>query len=194
MKNLLTTQEQKDDFDSITNDYKKWFDKTRSLHKSAKILFDTYKKTLHEMQKSGKSKKVPTTFFISDQVLILEGFAIENLLKGTYVMDGGILAKDGKLEKIAKTHDLIKLCKITNSTLNEKEKKLFELLSIIITSYGRYPIPLHYQINPLKKTNKGYNPRYQWSHDDMVLIDNFIISFLGEDNTKVNTKKMILKK
>jgi hypothetical protein len=115
-------------------------------------------------------------------VLLLEGFSIECLLKGLYIADDNELAINGKINNpIRKSHDLISWCRLTDTTLNEREKALFETLSLVITSYGRYPVPMKFTDNPLEKTEeKGYKPRYIWFHDDMILIDNFIISVLGE--------------
>ena len=182
MKNILTVQQQKDDFDRIANDFKHWFQKARSLHFSAKELFKIYEKTLKEMQKNERGS-VPISFFISDQVLLLEGFAIECLLKGLYIADGEKIAEDGKLRNslARKSHKLLSWCNLTNIELNDRQKELFKTLSLVITSYGRYPVPMKYENNPLEKTKeRGYKPRYIWSYDDMVLIDNFIISILGE--------------
>lgn len=181
MKNILTVQEQKNDFDRMANDYKQWFQKARALHFSAKELFKIYDNTRKDMMEHDGGN-VPISFFISDQVLLLEGFAIECLLKGLYIADGKKLASDGKIiNPVRKSHDLIRWCDLTNASLNDRERILFETLSLLITSYGRYPVPMKYADNPLEKTKeRGYKPRYVWSHDDMILIDNFIISILGE--------------
>jgi hypothetical protein len=40
MKNILTSQQQKDDFDRVANDYKNWFRTASALHFSAKELFE----------------------------------------------------------------------------------------------------------------------------------------------------------
>lgn len=182
MKNLLTTQQQKNDFDKMANDYKNWFRKTRAHHLSAKKLFKSYKNSLKEMQKNGTGK-VPTSFWLSDPMLLLEGFAIETLLKGLYLVDGGKLSQDGKLLPLSKSHDLATWCKRTNTAIDSKEENLFKFLTLIIKSYGRYPVPLHYEINPyIKKAKVGYTQRYTWSHNDMVLIDDFIISIIGNDS------------
>jgi hypothetical protein len=182
MKNILTVQQQKDDFDQNANNFKSWFSKAAALHYSAKELFKIYDNTRKEMQQNG-SGSVPISFFISDQVLLLEGFAIECSLKGLYIADGGKIAEDGKIKNslAKKSHKLLSWCELTNTELNDREKILFKTLSLIIASYGRYPVPMKYEDNPLERTKEqGYKPRYIWSHDDIVLIDNFIISILWE--------------
>ncbi len=110
MKNILTDQQQRDDFDKIANNSKSWFIKTRSLHLAAKRLFEIYKNTISDLEKK-TSGITPISINFIDQVLLLEGFAIECLLKGLYVADGKQISKNGILEKLTpkKHHNLIKI-------------------------------------------------------------------------------------
>ncbi|PKO00045.1 MAG: hypothetical protein CVU42_04705 [Chloroflexi bacterium HGW-Chloroflexi-4] len=181
-KNILNTQQQKDAFDRNANDYKLWFGKARALHFSAKELFKIYQKTLDELMKKSGISEVPISLEISDQVLLLEGFAIECLLKGLYLADGAILAVDGKIKK--DSHNLLRWCEKVNIELDNREREIISTLSLVIVSYGRYPVPINNLINPLEKSKEfGYKPRLIWSHNDLVLIDNLIISILGERDT-----------
>jgi len=54
------------------------------------------------------------------------------------------------------------------------------IINSSLNLYGRYPIPFNYGVNPLKRTKElGYESRYECSHDDIILIDNFITSIIG---------------
>lgn len=182
MKNILTEKEQIDDFDKTANNSNAWFTKTRSLHLAAKKLFEIYKNTVSNLQKE-TSGIAPISINFIDQVLLLEGFAIECLLKGLYVADGNKISKNGELKKITskKHHDLIELCNINNVDLDDREKSIIETLSLMVISYGRYPTPIKYSVNPrtYDKEN-GYSPIYIFHYDDLVLIDNLIISVIGD--------------
>jgi hypothetical protein len=68
MKNVLTPQEQKDDFDRMANSAKNWFAKTRALHFAAKALFKIYDRARKEDQEHERAT-APTALFVSDQVL-----------------------------------------------------------------------------------------------------------------------------
>lgn len=182
MKNILSEKQQIDSFDQAANDYKNWFRKARSLHFSARELFKIYTRDLNNIKRN-EEDIAPISMFIGDQILLLEGFSIECVLKWLYVGDGNKISENGKIKKISnKPHDLLERCKITNTDLNDNEEKIFKTLSLIIVSYGRYPIPFKYSENPLTKTKeRGYEPAYMWNHNDMNLINNFIISILGEE-------------
>jgi hypothetical protein len=185
MKNILTDEEQKEDFDRIANNYENWFNKARALHFSAKELFKVYDNTLRKTQKS-KIGKVQISFFIGEQVLLLEGFAMECAFKGLYVDKAGKISENGKIniENHGKgVHNLVNLAKLADvyKDLDNKDKEILETLSLIIISYGCYPTPINYLVNPLKKTiETGFKPRYSWSDNDLIRIDGLITSIIGD--------------
>ncbi|MCX6823865.1 MAG: hypothetical protein NT085_01965 [candidate division SR1 bacterium] len=182
MKNILTDQEQKERFDRAGNDSKNRFRKTRALHFSAKKLFDIYRKAVDETikMKSGVTGKATNAMYIIDQVILLEGFAIECLLKGLYVCDGNKIVENGKLIKTS--HNLLRRCELTKIEVDKGDKERLEILSLAIISYGRYPIANKYEKNPLIRTIKfGYKPTYIRHYDYMIQIENFIIGILGDD-------------
>jgi hypothetical protein len=77
---------------------------------------------------------------------------------------------------------LLGWCKKNDVELNDREEGILRMLSLVMTSYGRYPVPMRYEANPRERTKEtGYSPLYAWSHNDLVLIDNIIISIIGDE-------------
>lgn len=83
---------------------------------------------------------------------LLYGFAIENLLKGLYVLKNKeAITPDGPA--VPKIHDLNKLAQAANFTLSFPQTKLLEKLTTITTWSGRYPVATTRQ----KHGNTGLN-------------------------------------
>jgi len=178
MRNILTVQEQKFDFDRAGNDPLCWYRMAQSLHASARILFKKYKEVCIEMNKV-KEGIAPIEIFINEQSLLLEGFALEAALKGLFAEQGGTIAKDGKII-IKKSHLLIYWCEQTSIVPDTEEKKILTILSLLITSYGRYPIPDYYLKKSLERTiEKGFTPRYIWQDKYYEIINDFIENKIG---------------
>jgi len=182
MKNILSMQQQKDDFDRQANNYICWFRKANALRLSANILLRQYLECFKSL-KELKCTKAPASLFIHEQALLLEGFALECALKGIYIADGGIIAKDGKIIKVVSNqHNLSSWCVKTKTQLSDREKVIIKTLSLIITSYGRYPVPVSFSKNQRIRTKEyGYKPLYMWHHDDFVFVDSLITSLIGEE-------------
>jgi len=74
------------------------------------------------------------------------GFSIETLLKGLLIAENPNFVSEGKIsEKISNRHNLINLSEQVQSiSFEEKEIKLFEILTDAIPYWGRYPIPKKY--------------------------------------------------
>jgi hypothetical protein len=74
---------------------------------------------------------------------MLDGMAIECLLKAVWVKRGNKLAKDGKYLEVpgAGAHDLVQLAGAIKLTLSNLEKDTLRRLSHFIEYGGRYPLP-----------------------------------------------------
>jgi hypothetical protein len=77
--------------------------------------------------------------------MILRGFAVECLLKGLWVKHGNAIATQGKYIGVqrVKDHDLVGLANVVRQPLTSDQRHVLELLSVYITTVGRYPIPKH---------------------------------------------------
>jgi hypothetical protein len=102
-----------------------------------------------------KGKKAPqqretdvdTGHNLTNQHMMLAGFAIENLCKGYLA---GLLSskerddiKAGKLPETLKTHNILELVRSTKITLSEREEDLLRRIGDAIWR-GRYPSPTHH--------------------------------------------------
>jgi hypothetical protein len=96
--------------------------------------------------------------------LMLVGFAIENMLKALWLLRGGMLYAQGKLQRIkgVESHDLPAIADHIGFSLSDTEKHHIEILPRIMTGIGRYPM----EARPDSKA-----PCESWSNiaDDVVL-------------------------
>ena len=170
--NILTAAEQKADFDRICNDPKRWRQKAHDLLVAGSILHEAYDNAAKSMAQH-KEGEVPEEFWVLEPALMLQSFAAECLLKALFLRGGGLLAKDGKfLER--RTHELVDWCTTVSLDIPEAERRCLKTLSLIATSYGRYPVPIYWDKNPVKKGKRGFSPRYQWSSADCLALDDFL--------------------
>jgi hypothetical protein len=89
--------------------------------------------------------------------LMLNGMAIECLLKALWVKRGHTLAKDGKYVPVphAGAHDLVQLARVLHLTLSSLEKDVLRRLSHFIEYGGRYPVPTDANKLQLTRTPRG---------------------------------------
>lgn len=81
---------------------------------------------------------------MTDVFVFLAALALENVLKGLYVHEHPECIDDGKLRgEVIKSHDLDEIARHLNITVNADEKLVLEYGSLAITSWGRYPVPVH---------------------------------------------------
>ncbi len=75
---------------------------------------------------------------------MLQGFAVECLLKALWVKQGHRLAERGRfvgVSGVKDQHDLLQLAKVVGLTIDVEQKGLLERLSVFTKTVGRYPIP-----------------------------------------------------
>jgi hypothetical protein len=95
---------------------------------------------------------------------MLQGFAVECLLKAVWLAKGNLLVFNGKFKPIpgVKTqHDLHELARTVGVSITAEEFSVLKRLSVYITTVGRYPIP----------NNQGKPARVLWRYptDDDTL-------------------------
>ena len=108
--------------------------------------------------------------------LMLSGFAVECLLKALWLKNGNALAKNGKYLKVkgAANHNLLQLADAVGFHLDANARDVLKRLSIIMTSGGRYPIPIDWSARRIQKLNGGGEgcPEYwQYPTNDQILGD-----------------------
>ncbi|MGA8345390.1 MAG: hypothetical protein WB781_25900 [Candidatus Sulfotelmatobacter sp.] len=99
---------------------------------------------LRERRESIESGSAPVlTALIHPAELMLDGMAIECLLKALWVKRGNKLARDGKYLGVpdAGAHDLVQLAGAVKLILSDLEKDTLRRLSHFIEYGGRYPVP-----------------------------------------------------
>jgi hypothetical protein len=72
-------------------------------------------------------------------VLMLAGFAVENLVKGRMAIG---VNPSGRLPEKFKTHDLLALARQAGIQFDETEEDLLKMLTVAAEWHGRYPVPI----------------------------------------------------
>jgi hypothetical protein len=103
------------------------------------------------------SLPVPNAWRLHPSELMLDGMAIECLLKALWLKHGHELARDGRYVGIpgAAAHDLVQLAGMLQLTLTEMERDVLRRLSHFIEYGGRYPVPKDAEKLRLIRTPQG---------------------------------------
>jgi hypothetical protein len=113
---------------------------------------------LRERRESIESGSAPTLpGQLHPAELMLDGMAIECLLKAVWVKRGNKLASDGTYRKVpdAGAHDLVQLAGTLEFILSDFEKDTLRRLSHFIEYGGRYPVPKDAEKLQLTRTPAG---------------------------------------
>jgi len=142
-------------FDIIHKNYLPWFRKADQLVNSSLLLRQrcilARKKLDKLMQTDQKEKQISKEmeFDLScyQEASMLFGLAIENVLKGLWIIINGKKIKNDtkKLEMVLKSHDLLKISEEINLELNDEDEKIMQFFTEYVMWKGRYPIPLDAQ-------------------------------------------------
>lgn len=113
-----------------------WESRARDLLAAATVLRH------HRESMDSNSAPAPTALILPAE-LMLDGMAIECLLKAAWVKRGHKLAKDGKYLGVpgAGDHDLVQLAGALKLKLSALETDTLRRLSHFIEYGGRYPVP-----------------------------------------------------
>jgi ribosomal protein S10 len=100
---------------------------------------------------------LPNVWRLHPVELMLDGMAIECLLKALWVKRGHKLAKDGAYVRVpqAGPHDLVQLAGVLQLPLSHLEKDVLRRLSHFIEYRGRYPVPKDAEKLQLTRTPRG---------------------------------------
>ena len=92
----------------------------------------------------GPENTEPSFTMLRPVAFMLQGMAVECLMKALWVKNGKELSDEGEFEKIPNTsdgHDLVLLAKANSFQLSEGEEGLSVRLTHFIRYGGRYPAP-----------------------------------------------------
>jgi hypothetical protein len=122
-----------------------WLKKAQALRQASDYLFVRFEDEQlaydEQFERTASFELEPP----DDSVLMmLLGFAIENLLKGLYVST----LREAKAPRALKDldlpgHDLVEIANMVGVVLNERESAILAALRESILWYGRYPSPTH---------------------------------------------------
>ena len=99
--------------------------------------------------------------------IMLRGFAVECLLKALWVKRGEKLVSDGEYKGIpgASDHNLLQLADVNGINLTKSQRDVLKRISLIMVSFGRYPIPKKWIDNKTQKLHPSGKGRQSYWMD-----------------------------
>lgn len=132
-----------------------WVFTARNLRRAATALYVRFESEAERLSDESRNLAAPKDFHLIGPILLLAGFAIENLLKGILVRNTPGLISGGDLPQNLLTHDLVKLSQGTQVHVSAEERQLLEELTENSIWMGRYPIPRTYRHRMPRKRPDG---------------------------------------
>jgi hypothetical protein len=142
MTNMTSQSWKSKQFDVIGNDPLSWMTSADELLAVAR--------TLKHQREATNLDKLKIGDLFPDEARggaierMLQGFAVECLLKGMWVKKGNKIVSGGKqinIPGVKGQHDLQKLAKAVGFTITEEQKDILKRLTFFIKLAGSYPIP-----------------------------------------------------
>lgn len=168
---MSTEQENKDHFDATANNKGLWVMRANDLHVASRVLRERVASiridSLDDLEYAG----------LGSTAAMLQGFAIEVLLKAYWLAQGNPLGDDGEYSLPTLKRDAHQLHIIADAvgyTISSAEREILERLSLFVSSYGRYPVAKRWQQNPLRPDAHGIPHRISWSNDDHAIAEALI--------------------
>lgn len=168
---MASDQQNIEQYDQAANNQSLWVMHANELHMASRVL--------HERVASLRLDSLDDLVYagLGTVSLMLQGFAIEALLKAYWLSRGNKLASGGKLSLPTDTRDAHQLDRIAVAVsylISLDERATLERLSLFVTSYGRYPVTKHWQQNPLQPDPHGILRRISWSNEDHAVTESLI--------------------
>jgi hypothetical protein len=139
-------------YESAASDPRQWLSYARSLQFTADLLKPIFEKEHQTPRPRNQKNYFPIS--VSQIYLMIVGFAVENYLKGIYVISFPEVIKDDKLIKLNR-HDLLQLMRELKFEVLKEEFDLIERLEEFVLWAGRYPIPSKFGRLIPKKHREG---------------------------------------
>lgn len=166
-------------FSGSLRDWREWQSEAHSLRRAALILRQEAKRDWDNIKRNrlaiaeGTFDSPPA---LEGAMTMLNGLAIENLVKGLWVQTNEPVDKKGGLIKKLKKHNIIPLLKEVHFTLSHEDQELLLRLESYVTWAGRYPMPKFYnRLAPQQLPNGTKRPLYYHNfNNDEKRISKFI--------------------
>lgn len=162
----------KSDYKKSANEFWRWKDAGDNLYISAIILEQHYQDAMGEVKKA----TLPLAGQILSQIIYLKAESLELYLKALFIKQGNLATKNGELTKSLDSHNLSRLCELTNTPFNNHQKVLLNKLTDAISHWGRYPVPKEWtKWRPTIKEIVGIQPIYTWLDRDDEVLENLLL-------------------
>lgn len=167
-------------FNQSANNPELWRLRGLDLHGAAEVL---RQKALEGMRKPDWSNLSLDDAGIADcfkyaglvfQAAMLQGFAVECLLKCFWIAQGNTVAENGeyKIDAIKReNHDLQQIAAAVGFTISTEESTALVRLSGFARSFGRFPIAKKWQEQRLVKNEFGIDAGPSWTNEDHALAE-----------------------
>lgn len=167
-------------FNQTANNPELWRLRGLDLHTAAQVLRE---KALEGMRKPDWSNLSLSDPGVADcfkyagllfQAAMLQGFAVECLLKCFWIVQGNTVAEDGeyKIETIKReNHDLVQIAAGVGFAISVEESAALAKVSGFARSFGRYPIAKKWQEQRLSKNDFGIDAGPSWSEEEHQLAE-----------------------
>jgi hypothetical protein len=176
-------------FNCTANNPDLWRLRGLDLHTAAEVLRDS---ALEGMRKPNWSNLSLDDPGVADclkyagllyQAAMLQGFAVECLLKCFWIAQGKTVSEDGeyKIETIKReNHDLVQIAEAVGFAVSSEESTALAKLSGFSRSFGRYPIAKRWQEQRLVKDEFGIDTGPSWSDEDHTVVEAFLTRLKSE--------------
>jgi hypothetical protein len=167
---MASDKSNREQFDRTANDFEQWLLRAEDLHTASDVLREKFAPLEFDVENdlAGAVRNLKYVGLIFPSAM-LQGFAIEAFLKAYWLVQGNSLAKDGHYSIPSSTRDNHNLSAIADGfgfSLSTDEREVLSRLSLLVSSYGRYPITRRWEDNPLKPDKRGIPHHLSWSDGD----------------------------
>lgn len=139
-------------YKSAASDPRQWLSYARSLKYTSELLKPIFIEEHKTPRPRGQKNYFPIS--VSQIYLMIVGFAVENFIKGIYVILNPDIITDDRLVKLNR-HDILQLLRELKFTISKEEIDLVERLEEFVLWAGRYPIPAKFERLIPKKHREG---------------------------------------
>lgn len=167
-------------FDQTANDPALWRLRGLDLHTASRVLRERATDAVNTLDWLSHPSSEPGVQECRDysglafQAAMLQGFAVECLLKCLWLVNGNSIATDGEytfLNAKCDNHDLVRIAREVGLPLSPAEAMSVGKLSEFSRSFGRYPISKSWHRQPLVKSEFGIQSGPTWTTEDHALAE-----------------------
>lgn len=177
---MTSDQENIDLFNQTANNATLWRLRGQDLHTAATVLRQKAHEALQGPEWSNPSSdesRADDCFRYAGllfQSAMLQGFAVECLLKWFWIAQGNTVAEDGKYKINTlkrENHDLVAIAEAVGFALSNEESEALAKLSEFARSFGRYPIAKKWSAQRFEKSKHGAAVGPSWNNEEHQLAE-----------------------